>query len=60
MSFGQYYHVLIITIRSFSHLLMPVPFEKGTGTHLARNGQDMKSENDPQLDRRTLMVKWQP
>jgi hypothetical protein len=57
---GHNYHVLIINIRSFSHLLMPVPFEKGTSTPQARNGWDMQSENDPHLDRSTLKDLWQP
>jgi hypothetical protein len=37
-----------------------VPFEKGTGTPQAQNGQYMQSENNSKCDRRTLKVIWQP
>jgi hypothetical protein len=31
--FASYYHAVLIKLHLFSYLLMPVPFEKCTGTH---------------------------
>jgi hypothetical protein len=50
----------LIEVHSFSHPLVPVPFDKSTGTPQAPNGQDMHSENNSKFDRRTLKVIWQP
>jgi hypothetical protein len=60
---GQLAHIIkfnSLQIHSFLHLLVPVPFEKGTGTPQARNGQDMHSKNNYKCDRGTLKVIWQP